>query len=114
MNYSEYLSSCMKFAKDTMKWGNIDICNFYTTQNGISGTGCDDAQHDGWVETCDNYHGGIGVEWAFHKRVGEIRQEAPERYAQEIINLFMCMMESGAVLDDLYSVEKYFESKRIQ
>lgn len=47
----DYIESCIKFAADTKDWAGLDSYKYYTaTQNG------------NWEESCDNAHGGLGVD----------------------------------------------------
>ena len=75
MTYNNYLTDCLTFAKETAKWAALDHYSVYTT-NG-----------SGWKESCDNNNGGIDVKWAFHCRAKEIRDAAPQHYADAIIEL---------------------------
>lgn len=75
MTYNNYLTDCLTFAKETAKWAALDHYSVYTT-NG-----------SGWKESFDNNNGGIDVKWAFHCRAKEIRDAAPQHYADAIIEL---------------------------
>ena len=62
MTYNNYLTDCLTFAKETAKWAALDHYSVYTTN-------------------------GIDVKWAFHCRAKEIRDAAPQHYADAIIEL---------------------------
>ena len=99
MNYKTYLEACKKFARDSEPWLRKDDCSFYVTRG-------DDSD---WVESCDNACGGIDVSWAFHMTDEKIEQEAPERYAQEIILAFIDLPaeDDGLEIADKYA--RFFE-----
>ncbi len=67
MTFEEYEDICLRFAEDTRDWGEIDT-RFFVTYRG------------GWISSCDNRHGGIGVRWAFHRNEADIRAMARQKY----------------------------------
>ncbi len=69
MTVEEYTEICVRFAEDTKDWGGIDT-RFFVTFRG------------GWVSSCDNRHGGIGVRWAYQKSEAEIRALARRKYEE--------------------------------
>lgn len=73
MNLNEYIKTCKVFAADTASWGGLDNYQFYTT-DGVGG----------WTETCDNAHGGLYIEWAFHCSDEEIETDAKWRYESQL------------------------------
>ncbi len=70
MTAEEYTAICLRFAEDTKNDANLDDGRFFVTYRG------------GWMSSCDNAHGGIGVRWAFGKTEAEIRRMAPKKYAE--------------------------------
>ena len=67
----DYRQSCKQFARETKDWATLDPYKFYSTH-----------EIDGWVETCDNAHGGIYLDWCFHLTDEEIDQEITERLVE--------------------------------
>ena len=67
MNVEEYTEICLRFAEDTKNDGELDDGRFFVTY------------HGGWISSCDNSHGGVGVRWAFGKNENEIRRLAPQK-----------------------------------
>ncbi len=70
MTVEEYTEICLRFAEDTKNDGALDDGRFFVTYRG------------GWMSSCDNAHGGIGVRWAFGKSESEIRRLAPQKYRE--------------------------------
>ncbi len=70
MTVEEYTAICLRFAEDTRHDGTPDEGRFFVTFRG------------GWMSSCDNAHGGIGVRWAYGKSKTEIRRLAPEKYRE--------------------------------
>ena len=70
MTVEEYTKICLNFAEDTKNDGDLDDGRFFVTYRG------------GWISSCDNAHGGIGLRWAFGKTEDEIRRLAPEMFAK--------------------------------
>lgn len=67
MTAEEYTEICLQFAEDTKNDGALDEGRFFVTYRG------------GWMSSCDNAHGGVGVRWAFGKNETEIRRLAPKK-----------------------------------
>lgn len=67
MTAEEYTEICLRFAEDTKNDGSLDDWRFFVTYRG------------GWMSSCDNAHGGVGVRWAFGKNETEIRRLAPKK-----------------------------------
>lgn len=93
----EYTEACKAFAKDTAEWDSIRFEQFYTTYG------------SGWRETCDNEHGGLDIEWAFHMKEADIERLAP----QELLNLLeerllAVILDEDLSRDDLYDFIKEF------
>nr|DAE22820.1 MAG TPA: hypothetical protein [Siphoviridae sp. ct2hZ16] len=97
MTYNDYLTACLSFAKDTAKWAALDH-QFYTT------SGCY------WEESCDNNNGGIDVAWAFHRHAAEIRNEAPQHYADAIIELVQVAIDDRWDAETMQSLVDQFSS----
>lgn len=91
MKYDEYLESCKHFAADTADWGSLRDDCFYLTGGG------DDSPY--WYDSCDAYKGGFSVEWAFHKSPEEIEQDAPQEFANHIVEAWRLCVENGADFD---------------
>ncbi len=70
MTVEEYTEICLRFAEDTKNDADLDEGRFFVTYRG------------GWISSCDNAHGGIGLRWAFGKSEAEIRRLAPIKYAE--------------------------------
>jgi hypothetical protein len=69
MRLDNYIKSCKKFAKDTKNWSSLDRCKFYT----------DDGRGE-WLETSDNAHGGVRVDWAYGLSEKDVNRRAFEEY----------------------------------
>ena len=67
MTVSEYTEICLRFAEDTKNDDGLDDGRFFVTYR------------SGWMSSCDNAQGGIGVRWAFGKSETEIRRLAPQK-----------------------------------
>ncbi len=70
MTVEEYTEICLRFAEDTQNDGDLDDGRFFVTYRG------------GWISSCDNAHGGIGVRWAFGKTKEEILRLAPQKFSE--------------------------------
>ncbi len=70
MTVEEYTEICLRFAEDTKNDDGLDNGRFFVTYRG------------GWISSCDNAHGGVGVRWAFGKSEGEIRRLAPQKFSE--------------------------------
>ncbi len=95
MTYNDYLAACLDFAKDTAKWAALDH-PFYT------------ANGPRWEESCDNNNGGIDVSWAFHCHADEIRRDAPQHYADAIIELVQLAIDDGWDAETMQSLVDQF------
>lgn len=101
MTYEKYLNSCLEFAKDTASWGYDAIRQ--STNMFVTG------QTQWWEETCDNAHGGLGVEWAFKLDEKTIREECPGYYAAYIIAWVRSSLDNGCDTDTIYDILDTFE-----
>lgn len=70
LSIEEYTEICLRFAEDTRNDSDLDEGRFFVTYRG------------GWMSSCDNAHGGIGVRWAFGKSEAEIRRLAPQKFLE--------------------------------
>ena len=70
MTVEEYTKICLRFAEDTKHDDAPDEGRFFVTWRG------------GWMSSCDNAHGGIGVRWAYGRSEEEIRRLAPEKFEE--------------------------------
>lgn len=70
----KFAEICKKFASDTAEWGGLDEYKYYTTD--VSD----------WKESCDNFHNGVDVSWAFHLSAEEIEQRAAEELYERLMN----------------------------
>ena len=68
LSVEEYTEICVRFAEDTKNDGDLDDGRFFVTYRG------------GWMSSCDNAHGGVGIRWAFGKSEEEIRRLAPQKF----------------------------------
>ena len=68
LTVEEYTEICIRFAEDTKNDCDLDDGRFFVTYRG------------GWMSSCDNAHGGVGVRWAFGKSEAEIRRLAPQKF----------------------------------
>ena len=75
MTFENYVKSCKQFAAETAEWGGIEPSQYYTTVDPY-----------GWDETCDNAHGGLHIEWAFHMDERKIDKYADDEYIKQIAN----------------------------
>lgn len=88
MTITAYTNAAIKFAKDSADWADMDTRAFYST----SGT-------DIWAETCDNAHGGLLLDWAFHLSEDEIRTSAPQKMLDQAIDEGWDAEQLGAILE---------------
>ena len=95
MTYNDYLTACLDFAKDTVKWAALDH-QFYTAASTY------------WEESCDNNNGGIDVSWAFHLHAADIRKDAPQHYADGILGLFQAAIDNECDVDTMQSLVDSF------
>ena len=95
MTYNNYLADCLTFAKETAKWAALDH-PYYTTSGA------------GWEASCDNNNGGIDVSWAFHLRAKEIRDAAPQHYADAIIELVQLAIDDEWDAEQMQSIVDLF------
>ncbi len=70
LTVEEYTEICLRFAEDTKNDDGLDNGRFFVTYRG------------GWMSSCDNAHGGVGVRWAFGKSETEIRSLAPQKLSE--------------------------------
>ncbi len=68
LTVEEYTEICVRFAEDTKNDGDLDDGRFFVTYRG------------GWMSSCDNAHGGVGIRWAFGKSEEEIRRMASQKF----------------------------------
>ena len=73
MTFENYVKSCKQFAADTAEWGDTEFSKHYTT-----------VEPCGWAETCDNAHGGMYINWAFHMDESKIEKCAELEYTYQI------------------------------
>lgn len=76
MTITAYTNAAIKFAKDSADWADMDPRAFYSTSN-----------TDIWEETCDNAHGGLLLDWAFHLSEDEIRASAPQKMLDQLASM---------------------------
>jgi hypothetical protein len=70
LTVEEYTEICVRFAEDTKNDGDLDDGRVFVTYRG------------GWISSCDNAHGGVGIRWAFGKSEEEIRRLAPQKFLE--------------------------------
>lgn len=80
MTIRDYEEICLKFAEETREWGGLDESQQYTT-----------VSYDDWKESSDNVHGGLYINWAFHKDTAFIKENA----AQELLNQIKQLIEQA-------------------
>ena len=73
MTFENYVKSCKQFAAETAEWSDTEFDKHYTT-----------VEPYGWLETCDNAHGGLNVLWAFHMPEKFIEENADGAYLSSI------------------------------
>lgn len=78
MTITAYTNAAIKFAKDSADWADMDPRAFYSTSNA-----------DIWAETCDNAHGGLLLDWAFHLSEDEIRASAPQKMLDQLASMWI-------------------------
>lgn len=83
MTYNNYLADCLDFSKASAIWSELDPRKPYITTNG-----------SGWQESCDNNNGGIDVSWAFHRSSSDIRQDAPQHFADAFAELLQLAIDN--------------------
>lgn len=84
MTITAYTNAAIKFAKDSADWADMDTRAFYST----SGT-------DIWAETCDNAHGGLLLDLAFHLSEDEIRTSAPQKMLDQLASMLDQAIDEG-------------------
>ena len=84
MTITAYTNAAIKFAKDSADWADMDTRAFYSP----SGT-------DIWAETCDNAHGGLLLDWAFHLSEDEIRTSAPQKMLDQLASMLDQAIDEG-------------------
>lgn len=86
----DYIESCIKFAVDTKDWAELDFYKYYTaTQDGD------------WEESCDNAHGGLGVDWAFLLSESNVMRFAPEFFVRECRDKLISLIDNNVDYDTL-------------
>ncbi len=86
----DYVESCIKFAVDTKDWAELDFYKYYTaTQDGD------------WEESCDNAHGGLGVDWAFLLSESNVMRFAPEFFVRECRDKLISLIDNNVDYDTL-------------
>lgn len=93
MRISEYTEICLKFAKDTKNYNELDSYAFYTTDGAFE-----------WKESCDNAHGGLSVKWAFHKAAEYIKENAAQEMMDELCSLIQCALDDEWDKSDLQCI----------
>ncbi len=79
----KYTDACIKFARDTSEWLQLDEYMYYTT----NGTG--------WCESCDNANDGIHLDWAFHQSENNIRLHSAEMLFEHFAEELQLAIDDG-------------------
>lgn len=93
MTISAYTKSAIKFAKDSADWSGMDPYVFYST-----------SVTDSWAETCDNAHGGLLLDWAFHLSEDEIRARAPQQMLDQLASMLDQVIDEGCDAEQLGAI----------
>ena len=64
----EYTDACLKFAKASASWDELDQSQFITTFD------------KSWEMTAENQNGGLDIAWAFHQDEDYIKANAPQKF----------------------------------
>ena len=89
MLIKDYTENCLKFAKETKKWGSLNPYHYYLT-NGFS-----------WNETCDGNGGGLDVSWAFNRSNNEIKELAPQKFVDLIHEEITTAIDNDLSADEI-------------
>ena len=97
MTFENYVKSCKQFAAETAEWGGVDPSQHYTT-----------VEPYGWEETCDNAHGGLFLDWAFHMDDSKIEKYAEQEYIDHITDDALRLKDEGGDLQQWQAfIKKY-------
>ena len=89
MLIKDYTENCLKFVKETKKWGSLNPYHYYLT-NGFS-----------WNETCDGNGGGLDVSWAFNRSNNEIKELAPQKFVDLIKEEIQTAIDNDLSSDEI-------------
>lgn len=94
MTYDEYLSACLKFAKDTESedtesWSWLDRSRWFTT----NGNG-------EYEESSDNANGGIDVAWAYKMNPDKVRKYAPQEFMNRCVEFLDMALNDPSAAND--------------
>ena len=90
MTVLEYTNACLKFAKESADWADLDPRKWYYANNA------------GYlVEDYDHNQPGIGVSWAFHEGENFIRTHAPRHFLEYLV----IQLEQG--LDEGFDADQW-------
>ena len=93
MTITAYTNAAIKFAKDSADWADMDPRAFYSTSNA-----------DIWAETCDNAHGGLLLDWAFHLSEDKIRASAPQKMLDQLASMLDQAIDEGWDAEQLVAI----------
>lgn len=102
ISLKEFTSTALQFAKDTKEWGELDPYKHYTT----NGTNT-------WIKSCDNEHGGMDLEWAFHLSKEEILKLVEEEYMNQKEELVESLLERDLCENLTEDQEKYIKKEML-
>lgn len=103
-----YTAAAIKFAEDSKEWPADVINSLEFVTHRTDGT---------YEETCDNgAEGGLDVSWAFKLSEEQVRENALQKFADEITSIFKSVIEEAAfdecdpeeVEERIAFVKKYF------
>lgn len=97
MNIKEYTEICLDFAKESSDWMRLDERQHYTT-----------CSQGGWYESCDNADGGIDVSWAFHESESYIRERAPQKFVDKLLQIIQLAIDDEWDVEDLHYILEAF------
>mgnify|MGYP007105371275 FL=1 len=89
MLVKDYTENCLKFAKETKKWGSLNPYSYYLT-DGFS-----------WNETCDGNGGGLDVSWAFQMKENKIKELAPQKFVDLIHEEIITAIDNDLSADEI-------------
>ena len=97
MNIKEYTEICLDFAKESSDWMRLDERQHYTT-----------CSQGGWYESCDNADGGIDVSWAFHESESYIRERAPHKFVDKLLQIVQVAIDDEWDAESLHYIMETF------
>lgn len=97
MTLAEYTTACLKFAKESADWGDLDPRKWYYANNAGD-----------LVEDYDHNQPGIDVSWAFHSDPMHIVDNAVTRFLYYLVNQLEQGLDEGFDTDQWRSLAETY------